>query len=121
MPAQTYWIEEPTILAVDFSGQITQADMRQAIYWCLESLRENAVYFLVDMTRSDGLDIAVLELSSLSEWIYHPNGRWFVYVNPNRLFKNLIKMRHRGNARIFEDRQQAIYFLTHSAETIHKI
>lgn len=121
MPVQTYWIEEPTILAVDFSGEISQGDMRQVIYLSIAALRKNPVCFLVDMTASSGTDMAVLELSSMSEWIYHPNGRWFGYVNPNPLFKNLIKMRHRGNARTFADRQEAISFLSHWSRAARKV
>jgi tricorn protease-like protein len=121
MPVHTYWIEEPAIMAVDFSGEITVDDMRKAILPCVISLREHPVYFLIDMSASTHMDIKIMELSSLSEWIYHPNGRWFAYVQPNRLFQNLVRLRHHGNYKFFDDRQQAVEFLKSSHNTFFKI
>ncbi len=121
MPLRISWIEEPTTLAMDFSGEVSVDDMQHAIHTAFETLRQNPMYFLIDMTASTGMDMQVVELSSLSEWIYHPNARWFIYVNPNRLFKNLMKLRHRGNTKNFEDRQQALQFLQHLRSSTTKI
>lgn len=63
------------------------------------------------MTNVTGVDPLLFELSSLSEWIYHPNGRWFVYVRPHRMFSAIMKMRQRGNYKAFDDYDEALAFV----------
>lgn len=111
MPISTYWIEEPWIRAVDMTGYLTLDDMRHIIADSILYLRQHPTYFLIDMSQSTGVDPHVFELSSLSEWIYHPNGRWFVYVQPNGAFKSIMKMRQRGNFKGFDERDEALDFL----------
>ncbi len=111
MPVQVYGFDEPWITAIDLSGMVTTDDMRQVILACLPKLKAHPTYFLIDMTDVTGVEPPVFELSSLSEWIYHPNGRWFVYVKPHRLFNAVMKMRQRGNYKSFDAREEAIIFL----------
>lgn len=111
MPVQVYWYDEPWITAIDLSGIVTTDDMREVIRACLPNLKSHPVYFLIDMSAVTGVETQVFELSSLSEWIYHPNGRWFVYVQPHRLFNAVMKMRQRGNYKSFDTREEATIFL----------
>lgn len=111
MTVQIYWQEEPWIKVIDMSGMVTADDMRTVIRACLPYLKMHPIYFLIDMTAVTGVDIRVFELSSLSEWIYHPNGRWFVYVNPHNMFTAVMKMRQRGNFKSFDQRDEALKFL----------
>jgi len=116
MPVQVYWFDEPWITAIDLSGMVTTDDMREVIRACLSNLRSHPVYFLIDMTEVTGIEQRVFELSSLSEWIYHPNGRWFVYIKPHRLFSAVMKMRQRGNYKSFDTREEAVMFLQTSTQ-----
>ena len=111
MPVQVYWFDEPWITAIDLSGMVTIDDMREVIRACLPNLKSHPVYFLIDMSAVTGVETRVFELSSLSEWIYHPNGRWFVYIQPHRLFNAVMKMRQRGNYKSFDTRDEAVTFL----------
>ncbi|MBZ0282704.1 MAG: hypothetical protein K8L97_18325 [Anaerolineae bacterium] len=116
MPVQVEWLEQPWILAVDYGGDVTADDVRKAIATSLKHLKEHPVHFLIDMSQSVSVDPDVLELSSLSEWIYHPNGRWFAYVQPGGAFKTFIKLRHRNPVRLFDDRNTALTFLQKAVE-----
>lgn len=72
------------------------------------------------MSTVRGLDPRIFELSSLSEWIYHPNGRWFAYIRPLGLFKAVMKSRQRGNFKAFEERDEALTFL-HNASRMERV
>ena len=117
MPVQVHWLDEPWITAIDLSGIVTTDDMRQVIQACLPNLKSHPLYFLIDMTAVTAVENAIFELSSLSQWIYHPNGRWFVYVKPHRLFNSVMKMRQRGNYRSFDTREEAEAFLQSATQT----
>jgi hypothetical protein len=116
MPVQVYWLDEPWVTAIDLSGMVTTDDMREVIRTCLSNLKSHPVYFLIDMTAVEGIEPRIFELSSLSEWIYHPNGRWFVYVKPHRMFSAVMKMRQRGNYKSFDTREEAKAFLQSSTQ-----
>lgn len=111
MTAQIEWIEKPWIMAVDYSGAVTVDDVRQTVINCVAQLQDHPTHFLIDMTETVSVDPSTLELSSLSEWIYHPNGRWFVYIRPTGAFKALINLRHRNPIKQFDDRKAALEFL----------
>ena len=115
MSVSIHWIEEPWILAVNFSEYITVDDIRTAIAACVPLLSEHPVYFLIDMSTVSGFDPQIFELSSLSVWIYHPNGRWFAYIRPAHTFTSLMKRRQRGNFRAFDDYNEALDFLLNSS------
>jgi len=116
MPVQVEWLEQPWILAIDYDGNVTTDDVRNVIAASLKYLKNHPVHFLIDMSQSISVDPEVLELSSLSEWLYHPNGRWFVYVQPGGAFKRLIRLRHRNPIRLFDDRETALDFLQKAVE-----
>ena len=111
MTVQIQWLNEPWSMAIHFADKVTPDDIRQLIAICLPRLREHPIYFLLDMTNVTAVDPRLFELSSLSEWIYHPNGRWFVYVRPHRMFSAIMKLRHRGNYKAFEDYDEALAFV----------
>jgi hypothetical protein len=111
MPGQIYWLEEPWIMAVDYSGLVTANDVRSIVAQSLPALGSGPVYFLIDLSQSESVAPQVIELSSLSEWIYHPNARWFAYVQPRGIFKMLINIRHSDNVRFFNQRDDALIFL----------
>ncbi len=102
-------------MALTFNEIVTTDDIREVIRVCLPRLKENPVYFLIDMTTVSDVDRRIFELSSLSEWIYHPNGRWFVYVKPHRLFSAIMKMRQRGNYKAFDNHAEALAFVENTS------
>ncbi len=117
MSVQIYWHDEPWVKSIDLSGHVSADDMREIIRACLPNLKIHPIYFLIDMSAVTGVDVRVFELSSLSEWIYHPNGRWFVYVKPHSMFNAVMKMRQRGNYKSFDKREEAIAFLENFVQT----
>lgn len=124
MTVQISWLNEPWSMAIYFSDKVTTEDIREIIRLCLPRLRENPIYFLIDMSGVTDVDRHIFELSSLSEWIYHPKGRWFVYVKPHRLFSGIMKMRHRGNYKSFEKYDEALAFVesaSHAEQTRVKL
>ncbi|MEZ4672491.1 MAG: hypothetical protein R3E39_31705 [Anaerolineae bacterium] len=115
MTVTTHWVNEPWIFAVNLSEYVTMDDIRSVIGECVPLLREHPIYFLIDMSSVSGFDSHILEMSSLSEWIFHPNSRWFVYVRPTGLFKSIMKARQRGNFKAIDDRDAALEFLRRAA------
>lgn len=111
MPAHVYWIDEPHIMAVDYSGEVSMDDIRAVIAICITALSENPVHFLVDFTQATSFDPQIIELSSFSEWLYHRNARWFSYVRLTGLYKNLLQLRHPQNVKFFHERAEAEDFL----------
>jgi hypothetical protein len=116
MPSHVYWIEDPWILAVDYSGDVTAADVKSVAQDCLLAMKDQPVYFLVDLSESVSVSPKVVELPSFSEWIYHPNARWFAYVNASGLFKSLVQVRHRDASKLFNTRDDAMNFLQKAVE-----
>lgn len=116
MPSHVYWIEDPWILAVDYAGNVTAADVKSVAQDCLLAMKDQPVYFLVDLTECQLIAPNVIELPSFSEWIYHPNARWFAYVNATGLFKSLIQVRHRDASKLFTSREEALNFLHRAVE-----
>jgi hypothetical protein len=111
MPSHVYWIEDPWILAVDYSGEVSIADVKSVAHDCLLVMKDQPVYFLIDLSQSTLVTPKALELPTFSEWIYHPNARWFAYVNATGLFKSLIQVRHRDASKHFSTRDEALAFL----------
>jgi hypothetical protein len=111
MPSHVYWIEDPWILAVDYSGHVSAEDVKSAAQDCLLAMKNQPVYFLIDLTAAEIVSPKVIELPAFSEWIYHPNARWFAYVKASGLFKSLIQVRHRDASKLFTSRDEALNFL----------
>ncbi len=118
MPATIEWLEEPHIILIEFSGQVDAAEMRHIIAVAVQALAAGPVYFLKDFTATTSFDPKILELSSLSEWLYHPNARWFAYVGVTGLSKQLISLRHQNDTRFFKTRAEAEQFLRSAAQEV---
>ena len=118
MPAKTHWLEEPNILNIQYSGQVSVDDMRHIIAVCVIALVKGPVHFLVDFSEVTSFDPHIIELSSLSEWLYHPNARWFAYVRLTGLYKNLLQTRHQNNIKFFKEREEAEAFLREAVQVI---
>lgn len=111
MPLDVSWVHEGDVVALHFVGPLDVYTMRDAVHTSLGLLQHSQISFLLDFTQSEEVDPSVLELSSLSEWIYHANARWFAYVNAQGLMKAFARMRHRGNAQMFHTVAEAEVFL----------
>jgi hypothetical protein len=111
MTGRIYWIEKPHILSVDYSDEVTVADVKAAAQNSLVALHHHAVYFLVDLSQSQSVSPDAIQLPSFTEWIQHPNARWFAYVQASGLMKSLLQMRQGGTAKFFSDRESALAFL----------
>lgn len=111
MATEVHWLEEPHILAIHFTGDVGIPDMRAAIHAALDALDNGPVHFLLDFSQMASFDPNIMQLSSLSEWLYNPKSRWFAYVGLTGLSKNLMRLRHQNNIRFFQERSEAERFL----------
>ena len=111
MPVHTRWISEGHIFAVHFTGTVGVVEMRDAIIACLNALDMAQVSFLLDFSEAGAVMPDALQLSTLGEWIYHPNARWFAYANANGVLKVFAQMHHRGSAQMFRTTAEAEAFL----------
>ncbi len=111
MPGNIYWAEEPWILAVDYSSSVTADDVKKAAMESITAMQRGPVYFLIDLSESDSVETRAVETALFSEWIYHPNARWFAYVKASGLFRSLVQVRHRDSAKFFDNRDAALAFL----------
>lgn len=111
MPCEVYWIEEPDILAIDCRGPITSREMTQVIGQCLAVVDQQPAHFLIDLSQVAEQPVDFVVMNAFSEWIYHPNARWFVYINASDLLRSLVTVRHRGGCRFFKRRETAVEFL----------
>jgi hypothetical protein len=118
MPAEAYWIEDQHILSISLNGHIDMDDMRGVIAVCVGTLTSSPVHFLVDFSHMTSFDPQIIEMSSFSEWLYHPNARWFAYVQLTGLHKRLIQLRHHNNSKFFLERQAAETFLRQAVQAV---
>jgi hypothetical protein len=118
MPAQIDWLDRPRIIRVSYSGHVNVDDARTIIAFCVTALANGPVYFLVDFSEIVSFDSQIIELSSFSEWLYHPNARWFAYVRLTGLYKNLLQMRHQNNMKLYQERAEAEHFLRGAAQIL---
>jgi hypothetical protein len=118
MPAEAYWIEDQRILSISYNGHIGVDDMRGVIAVCVGTLSSTPIHFLVDFTQMTSFDPQIIEMSSFSEWLYHPNARWFAYVRLAGLYKSLIQHRHDNNIKFFQERIEAETFLRQAAQAV---
>jgi len=118
MPVDAHWVSEPHVLSVDYSGHISVDEMRRVIAVCIVALTSGPVHFLVDFSQLSSIDPQIIELSSFSEWLYHPNTRWFAYVRLTGLYKNLLQLRHHNNIKFFQERGEAETFLRQIVQAV---
>lgn len=111
MPSRVYWLEEPTIMVAEYSGEVTTEDLDHALVACLEYLENYTIYFMVDMTTVEKMPTNVLKMATLSQLVNHERARWFAFVKPNILVKFAMQVMHRNFARTFEEKDEALAFL----------
>jgi hypothetical protein len=116
MGSRVYWVVPESVLGLELSGDLTVDDIRPAIWQSIDALHQGPLSFMLDCADLATVEPEVYELSSLSQWIYHPNSRWFVYVAPPSFFMRVMKMRHRGSSQVFENTNEAMHFLNRSAK-----
>lgn len=111
MVGNIYWIEESSILAIDYSASVTADDVKKAAQESIALMRRGPIYFLIDLSESDSVESRAVEMPIFSEWIYHANARWFAYVGASGVFRSLVQVRHRDSAKFFDNRDAALAFL----------
>ncbi|HEX2908137.1 MAG TPA: STAS/SEC14 domain-containing protein [Phototrophicaceae bacterium] len=111
MSCQVYWIETASILGIDCSGVVTADDLKAVVRDSVAALAVQPVYFLIDVSRMEALPVDFLGTRAFSEWVYHPNARWFAYVGASSLLQSLTQVRHRNTAQYFKERETALAFL----------
>lgn len=116
MAHQVYWIKEPQLLALEYTGRVTPDDLRSATTQALEHVRQRQMDFLIDLsqTETEGAQLikASSEVSSFVALIRHPNARWFAMVGPNVVARFAIQMFFRqAQVKIFATRDEAVAFL----------
>ena len=111
MPSRVYWLDEPTIMVAEYSGDVTTDDLDTALTACLGYLDHEIIYFMVDMRTVDKMPTNLMKLASLSQLVNHENARWFAFVKPNILVKFAMQVMHRNYARTFEEWDAALVFL----------
>jgi hypothetical protein len=115
MPVKIYWLQEPTILANDYTGDVNMDDSEEVIKFSLDAVARNPVYILVDMREAASIHNNVLKMGSVVELINHPNTRWLAVVRPNVLAKFVLQVLVRHKAKVFDTREEAEIFLRERA------
>ena len=111
MTANIYWIEEPYIIATDYSGNVTEDDSEKTLKFLLEAVQKGPLYNLVDMREATTIHNNVFRMRPVVDLINHPNTQWVVVVKPNVIAKFAIQVLVRHKAKVFDTREEAEAFL----------
>lgn len=117
MSTNTYWIDEPWLMGVDYHGVITNHDVDDVMSICIPAADKHPIAFLVDVSDAKKLDPSVLKSKSIMELVRHRNTRFFAMVGVNAVLRISVQFFMRFTAfRLFEDRDTAIQFLKEQIE-----
>lgn len=117
MATKTYWIEEPLIMAAEYDGHVTNADIDQVMAECVAAVDKQPCYFLVDTLKMASIQPSFLKVGSLLKFINHPNLRWLAMViDYNPMIKFAMQVLVRKNASVFKTRDEALTFLRNRIE-----
>jgi hypothetical protein len=111
MPANIYWVEEPYILATEYTGNVTEDDSEKALKVLLEAAQKGPLYNLVDMREATTIHNNVFRMRPVVDLINHPNTHWLAVVKPNVIAKFAIQVLVRHKAKVFDTREEAEAFL----------
>ncbi len=111
MSSKAYWVEKPWIMSADYEGRVTVQDYEVAMGECLAVLKEQPVYFVVDLSKSITLPLQVTMISSLLELVNHRNTMAFAFIGANRFAKLTIPTMIRKPYRFFESREPGMVYL----------
>ena len=112
MPVHQYWLQEPSILGVDYVGAISVEDIEGVMASCIDAVAKQPTYFLIDTTQIGALPKTLLRLNSMIEFLKHPNTRWLVFVGLNNpVVRFAIQLMVHRNVKIMDSREAALAFL----------
>jgi tricorn protease-like protein len=111
MAANIYWINEPFVIGVQYSGNVTGEDIQNVADRCLPLMDDQTVYFLIDLSQANSIPSNVFKIGPLLKMTGHPNVRWFAFVQPDRFAKFAIQVLLRNRVKVFSTPEEASAFL----------
>lgn len=112
MPARVFWLEEPTILVAEYSGEITGEEIDSAMAECLKVVKEHSCHFLVDILQIKTLPKDILRMGSLLSFLNHPNRGWLLFAgHQNVMVKFAAQVMVRNKFRFVTSREEGEKFL----------
>ncbi len=112
MAFYTEWINEPYIIATNYTGHVLGSEFDMNMLEYLGIVQAQPAYILLDMSKVESLPTQLLQLSSLGQVIAHPNSSWLSIVIPGQV-ENIrtTRMLARDKVKLFPDRNTALAFL----------
>jgi predicted ATP-grasp superfamily ATP-dependent carboligase len=122
MPQRIYWVQEPHILALEYTGTMTSEDLSASTAQALLEVEKRPLHFLLDLSRAVTTGTVLVKAGNenepFSELIHHPNSGWFAIVGPNSVARFAIQLLFRQSlVKIFPTRDEAVTFLQALTET----
>ena len=111
------WIDEPWLMFVEYSGRLAYRDVEEVMKVCIPQAESHPINFLIDLTRTDTFDPALLKSQSTMKLMNHPNTKWFAIVGVKGLFKFLVNYFNPfAQFKIFDNLEEARAFLESEVE-----
>lgn len=112
MPTRVYWLQEPTILVAEYSGEVTGDEIDSAMSECLKVVKEQSCHFLVDILQITTLPKDILRMGSLLNFLNHPNRGWLLFAgHQNVMVKFAAQVMVRNKFRFVNSREEGENFL----------
>jgi hypothetical protein len=126
MSHRVYWIQEPQILALEYTGVPTPEDLRGATSQALAEVEKRHMHFLVDLSKADTKGAELLkagnEVGPFLSLLRHKNAGWFAMVGPNAMARFAITLFFRQSlVKIFTTKEEAVTFLLALTETFEAV
>ena len=111
MPFISEWINEPYILATNYSGRVSGGELKVSMLEYLGAVQTQPMYFMMDFLESDGVPQEMLNMPAILQVINHANTRWLIMVKTENAYSYMTQLLSRDKVKIYRDRQTALGFL----------
>lgn len=119
MGHRIYWIEEPHILGVDYTGIGTSEDLEAVLDYCLPQCDAHPICFLVNLNESSGFEPSILKSLKMKQVLTHPNTKWWAIVGVHGMYKFAFQFFMRFVAvKAFDQQEEAVSFLKERMQEI---
>ena len=81
------WLDEPWLMFVEYYDRMTYRDIEEVMQVCIPQAQAHPIYFLLDISRTERFDPAMLRSQAAMKLLRQPNTRMFVVVGVKGLFK----------------------------------
>lgn len=111
MPIITEWLEEPFILAMTYTGNVTVQEVEVAVDAAIHAADMHRIHFLVDVRKLGSMPGSVVRVSHARELLDHPNGGWFAIVGTNSFVKFFMQVFVRHRFKVVDTLEEGEAFL----------